>query len=77
MTYSSSSVAKGASRTLIEDIDNGNNPLHQPLISIPKLLKGLGLALEYSFDGIDIAALTEVFSPLPTAQLDVMVFVWV
>jgi hypothetical protein len=57
VTYHGSSVSKVASRTLIEDIDNGNDPLHQPLTAIPKLLKGLGLTLEYSFDGIDRVAL--------------------
>ena len=57
MTDRGSSVAKGASRTLMEDVDNGNDPLHQPLIAILKLLECLGLALEYSFDGVDRVAL--------------------
>ena len=41
----------------MEDVHYGTDPLHQPLIAIPKLLKRLSLASEYSFDSIDRVAL--------------------
>ena len=41
----------------MEDVHYGTDPLHQPLIAIPKLLKRLGLASEDSFDSIDRVAL--------------------
>jgi hypothetical protein len=69
VTYRGSSVAKGASGTLMEDIDNGHDPLRQPLIAIPKLLKGLGLVLEYSFDGIGRVALLQLSRDLMVEEI--------
>ena len=39
-----------------ENIDDRIDPLRQPLIAIPKLLKRLGLGLEYGFDCVDRVA---------------------
>ena len=39
-----------------ENIDDRIDPLRQPLIAIPKLLKSLSLDLEYGFDCIDRVA---------------------
>ena len=48
------------SRKRGENIDDRIDPLHQPLISIPKLLERLGLDLEYGFDCIDRVALLQL-----------------
>jgi len=41
----------------MEDVHYGTDPLHQPLIAVPNLLKRFGLASEYNFDRIDRVAL--------------------
>ena len=54
-THNASS-ASDSIRKSGEYIDDRIDPFHQPLIAIPKLLKRLGLVLEYGFDRIDRVA---------------------
>ena len=59
--YVANSLTKSV-RKRGEDVHNRVNPLHQPLIAIPKLLKSLSLVLEYGFDGIDRATSFQIGS---------------
>jgi hypothetical protein len=62
-TYDASSRTNSV-RKRGEDIHYRVDPLHQPLIAIPKLLKRLGLALKYGFGCIDRVTLLQLGSKL-------------
>ncbi len=54
-TYQSNTIAQ-CRRKCEEDMHEWTDPLHQPLIASPRLLKCFGLSLKYGQDGVDRVA---------------------
>src|SRR6266702_979652 len=54
-TYQSNTLAQ-CRRKCEEDMHEWTDPLHQPLIASPRLLKCFGLSLKYGQDGVDRVA---------------------